>query len=89
MKITKDEARIKRALLVYIRHRGFPEALRFGREYLMNLYNDIITKDVIVHYGIRNVHELKEVAFYLFFKLHRAIHIQQNQTLSESGTLRL
>lgn len=66
VKTTKDEARIKRALLEYIQHGGFPEALRFGREYLMNLYNDIITRDVIVRYGIRNVRELKEVAFYLF-----------------------
>ena len=63
---TRDEARIKRALLEYIQHGGFPEALRFGREYLMNLYNDIITRDVVVRYGIRNVRELKEVAFYLF-----------------------
>ncbi|WP_456366551.1 ATP-binding protein [Thermococcus sp.] len=63
---TKDEARIKRALLEYVRRGGFPEALRFGREYLVNLYNDITTRDVIVRYGIRNVRELKEVAFYLF-----------------------
>ena len=63
---TKDEARIKRALLEYIRRGGFPEALRFGREYLVNLYNDITTRDVIVRYGIRNVRELKEVAFHLF-----------------------
>jgi len=32
----------------------------------VNLYNDIITRDVIVRYGVRNVRELKEVAFYLF-----------------------
>ncbi|ASJ13284.1 ATP-binding protein [Thermococcus thioreducens] len=63
---TKDEARIKRALLEYIERGGFPEALRFGREYLVNLYSDIITRDVIVRYGVRNVRELKEVAFYLF-----------------------
>ncbi|WP_297475853.1 ATP-binding protein [Thermococcus sp.] len=66
VRTTKDEARVKRALLEYIQHGGFPEALRFGREYLMNLYNDIIIRDVIVRYGIRNVRELKEVAFYLF-----------------------
>ncbi len=71
VKTTKDEARVKRALLEYIQHGGFPEALRFGREYLMNLYNDIITRDVIVRYGIRNVRELKEVAFYLFSNFAR------------------
>ncbi|NJE02400.1 ATP-binding protein [Thermococcus sp. JdF3] len=66
VKITKDEALIKRALTEYIERGGFPEALHFGREYLINLYNDIITRDVIVRYGLRNVRELKEVAFYLF-----------------------
>ena len=71
VRTTKDEARVKRALLEYIQHGGFPEALRFGREYLMNLYNDIITRDVIVRYGIRNVRELKEVAFYLFSNFAR------------------
>ena len=63
---TRDEARLKRALTEYIERGGFPEALCFGREYLVNLYNDIITRDVIVRYGVRNVRELKEVAFYLF-----------------------
>ncbi|MCD6373692.1 MAG: ATP-binding protein [Thermococcus sp.] len=66
VRTTRDEARMKRALREYIEHGGFPEALRFGREYLINLYNDIITRDVIVRYGVRNVRELKEVAFYLF-----------------------
>lgn len=66
VRTTKEEARIRRALLDYIERGGFPEALRFGREYLINLYNDIITRDVIVRYGLRNVRELKEVAFYLF-----------------------
>ncbi|KUH31834.1 hypothetical protein APY94_11695 [Thermococcus celericrescens] len=66
VKTTKDEALIKRALTEYIERGGFPEALHFGREYLINLYNDIITRDVIVRYGLRNVRELKEVAFYLF-----------------------
>ena len=66
VKTTRDEALIKRALTEYIERGGFPEALHFGREYLINLYNDIITRDVIVRYGVRNVRELKEVAFYLF-----------------------
>ncbi|WP_050002147.1 ATP-binding protein [Thermococcus eurythermalis] len=66
VRTTRDEARVKRALTEYIERGGFPEALRFGREYLVNLYNDIITRDVIVRYGIRNVRELKEAAFYLF-----------------------
>ena len=71
VRTTRDEAQIKRALFEYIERGGFPEALRFGREYLINLYNDIITRDVIVHYGVRNVRELKEVAFYLFSNFSR------------------
>ncbi|WP_297069835.1 ATP-binding protein [Thermococcus sp.] len=66
IRTTRDEAKVKRGLLEYIQYGGFPEALGFGREYLINLYNDIITRDVIVRYGIRNVRELREVAFYLF-----------------------
>ncbi|NJE76475.1 ATP-binding protein [Thermococcus sp. ES12] len=66
VKTTREEAMVKRALEEYLKRGGFPEALQFGREYLVNLYNDIITRDVIVRYGVRNVRELKEVAFYLF-----------------------
>lgn len=66
VRTTKDEAKARRLLLEYIKNGGFPEAFRFGKEYLINLYNDIVTRDVIVRYGIRNVRELKEVSFYLF-----------------------
>ena len=45
---------------------GFPEYIKQGNTRIMQeLFNDIITRDIIVRYSIRNSKTIKELAQYL------------------------
>lgn len=65
MYLTKDIAKTKNYLQEYIEKGGFPDVYKFGEDVLIDLYKDIITKDVILRYKIRYVNTFKELAKYL------------------------
>jgi uncharacterized protein len=51
----------------YLHHGGFPEYLKTNiQEVLKHVYDDIIYRDLIVRFGIRNVNGFKNLARYLF-----------------------
>lgn len=57
---------IKRFFRHYLQTGGFPEVLRIGDPTLLEQYfKDIIYRDVIARYSIRNIREIKELALYL------------------------
>ena len=58
--LTKDIAKIKRLLVEYTQRGGFPEADE--REIIGTIYNDIITKDIILRKNIRFRRSFKEFA---------------------------
>jgi hypothetical protein len=50
----------------YILRGGFPEYLKTGNELILQeLFNDIITRDIIVRHGLRNDKIVKDLALYL------------------------
>lgn len=59
------------SLQSYIRYGGMPMLIHFGLkeeivyEYLKNLYNTILVKDVIARHAIRNVNFLRNLTFYI------------------------
>lgn len=54
----------------YLESGGFPSFLRTGEiQYLQQLFRDIIYRDIIVRYGIRNAKIVEETAIYLFSNL--------------------
>jgi len=56
----------KKSFQEYLMRGGFPEYLKIGRaEVLQELLNDIITRDIALRHGIRNVKVLREMALYL------------------------
>ena len=60
----------KKAALVtivdYLKRGGFPEYLKSGNELILQeLFNDIISRDIIVRHGIRNDKIVKDLALYL------------------------
>jgi uncharacterized protein len=62
-----NKARILTAFDFYLFHGGFPEYLKTGiQEVLKHIYDDIIYRDLIVRFGIRNVAGFKNLAQYLF-----------------------
>jgi len=64
--ITEKRAQIKRLLEEYLKFGGFPEALKLEpkSQYLRELYDKIITRDIILRYNIRYARDLKEIALY-------------------------
>jgi len=62
-----NKAKILAAFDHYLLHGGFPEYLKTGiQEVLKHIYDDIIYRDLIVRFGIRNVTGFKNLAQYLF-----------------------
>ncbi len=61
----REVSRVKRLLEEYLSIGGFPEALKFGRIYLNQIYRDVVEKDVILRHGIRHRSALRELALYL------------------------
>lgn len=59
---SKSISIIRNELENYLKDGGFPEALSIGKRVVPSIYNDIITKDVINKYRIREVTKFKEFA---------------------------
>lgn len=60
--ITTDHA----GFLNYLQEGGFPDYLKTNqKEYLQQLFKDIIYRDIIVRYGIRNAKLLTDIALFL------------------------
>ncbi|MEA3558567.1 MAG: ATP-binding protein [Candidatus Thermoplasmatota archaeon] len=63
---TREKALTRRSFDEYLRTGGFPEVLIQDDVGLArNYFEDIITKDIVARYGIRDIGELKELALYL------------------------
>jgi len=66
-KTSDNSARILNAFDEYLVNGGFPEYLKTNeQEVLKRVYDDIIYRDLIVRFGIRNVTGFKNLAQYLF-----------------------
>lgn len=68
---TKKIAEIKRVLRDYMRVGGFPEVSKFGRIIISKIYEDIITKDILLRHGIRKERDFKDLARYLVSNFSR------------------
>lgn len=62
---TKDRARARVALSTYVAGSGFPEYYLFGQPIIKTIYEDIITKDCLKRYPIREEQAFRRLAQYL------------------------
>lgn len=62
---TKEKAEIVNFLTEYLQIGGFPESYKFGKQMTQRLYEDILTKDILLRYKINKIEELKKVAKFL------------------------
>ncbi|MEM2636922.1 MAG: ATP-binding protein [Candidatus Korarchaeota archaeon] len=62
---TKKVAEIKRYLEDYIREGGLPEVYLFGRDLTIQIFSDILERDIISRLGIKKRAAFKELAKYL------------------------
>lgn len=64
---TEDKARLSAAFEKYLFSGGFPEYLKFEkRELLQQTYEDILYRDIIARYGIRDIRGFQGLAHYIF-----------------------
>ncbi len=88
---TEEKADIFRLLEKYLKIGGFPEVNKFGTTILLKIYNDIITKDILLRYKIKKIEEIKKLTKYLitnfcqeisYSKLAKLLGIRHISTLS-------
>jgi len=63
--LTEDIAKIQRQLNTYLEESGFPEFRKFGSRIIEGIYKDIINKDCLDRYRIKNKKTFKELSNYL------------------------
>ena len=64
--ITERRALIQKYFSEYVKKGGFPEYLKDNRiEILQEYFNDIVQRDIVERYSIKNIKQLKELAKYL------------------------
>ena len=62
----QKKVEVKRLFSEYLESGGFPEVLKTGDATLLEqYYKDIIYRDVIARYGIKNIKEIKELTLFL------------------------
>jgi uncharacterized protein len=62
---TKKISQIKKFLRRYLEDGGFPETFFFGSAMVRKIYDDVITKDILLHYGVKNKKAFREMANYI------------------------
>lgn len=88
---TKEKAELLRELREYLEFGGFPEVAKFGKNIIAKIYEDIITKDILLRYQIKKKEDLKKLAKYLttnagseysYSKLAKILGIKHIATIS-------
>ena len=89
---TQEKAGIIKLLQDYLEMGGFPEAYKFGKEIVSRIYEDILTKDIVLRYNISKKEEIKKLAKYLitnssdeitYSKLTRILNVKSANTISK------
>lgn len=63
--LTENIAKVKKLLEEYLKRGGFPLAEKFGSIFLSENYKDIVERDVIQRFNIKNARTFKEFSRYL------------------------
>ncbi len=88
---TQEKAEIMKFLQEYLEIGGFPEAYKLGKGMISRIYEDIVTKDILLRHNITKKEEIKKLARYLitnsseeitYSKLARIFNIKHVSTIS-------
>lgn len=72
---------------LYFINGGFPEYLKIGDDLILQeLFNDIITRDIIVRYNLRNSKVVKDIALYLLSNVGKEFTFHRLKNLYEIGS---
>lgn len=89
---TREKAEILKFLNNYLQIGGFPEINKFGKAILARIYNDTVSKDILLRHKIKKTEEIKQLARYLvsnfcqeisYRKLAKTLEVKHLSTLSK------
>jgi len=81
--LTESSATAERMLRDYIVKGGFPEVYKLGDEILKSIFSDIVKKDVIRRYNIKNVRVMEVLARYLVSNFSNEITFNKLKNIFE------
>lgn len=83
--LTQKRALIKNLLEEYIEYGGFPEIFNFAAKghYLREVFDKIISRDIILRYGIRYGKDLKEVALFAYSNFSSKVSLNRLKEIFE------
>ncbi len=89
--LTENKALLLKTLEEYMLKGGFPIGIKNGSTYLLELYDDIIVRDIIQRHNIRNINGVKGVLRYIssnssemsYSKLSRIFNNISSQTIAK------
>ncbi|MBF0479667.1 MAG: ATP-binding protein [Candidatus Omnitrophica bacterium] len=66
LSLTVERAAVKKYFAEYLQHGGMPEYLKYQDQTLLKrVYEDILYRDIVARYGIKQVKPLRELGLYL------------------------
>ncbi len=66
LSLTTERAALKKHFAEYLKHGGMPEYLKYqDQTILKRVYDDILYRDIVARYGIKQVKPLRELGLYL------------------------
>jgi hypothetical protein len=90
--LTESKAMLKIQFMQWLEDGGLPEYLLFNdQEYVRTLFDNILYRDIIVRYGIRNHREFRELVLLLVSNLSLPVtfsSLQRSVGLSNSNTVK-
>jgi predicted AAA+ superfamily ATPase len=88
LSLTTERAAIKRQFDEYLRHGGMPEFLKYqDTTILKRVYEDILYRDIVARYGIKQVKPLRELGLYLLSNLGGAFSYNNLKNVLGVGSM--
>lgn len=78
---TKKISQIKKYLQKYLDDGGFPETFLFGSAMVNKIYDDVIAKDILLHYGVKNKKAFRELANYVISNFGKDVNYRKLGTV--------
>jgi len=90
LNITSDRSKIKRNFNNYLKYGGFPEVLESkDRRELSQLYQDVLVKDLLVRFKIRETKSFRELALYLISNIGAPISFNNLKKILDLSSVSL
>lgn len=86
--LSEERAKIKRYFNRYLKNGGMPDYLKYKNpDILKNLYEDILYRDIVARYEIKEIKALRELTFYLLTNLGNLISFNKLKEILKLGSV--